>query len=387
MKLVFHGQMLNHTNKTGIAWAAHNLILELAKYPENECVIQTFSFLSKKKITDHLKIYEDAGCRIESCRWFSYAGYKILWLLFPIPYRIFFRTKPDVTQFFDFTVPPGVQGPCVTFIHDMAYRACPQTVRLKTKLWLHASLKHTCRHADHIIAVSEFGKKEIVNYLKVQKERISVVPNAVDHTVYHTDYTQTQIRRALKKYGITQSYFLYLGTIEPRKNLEILMDAYALFVRKKERQKKQTPLLVLAGGRGWKCGRIYKKAKELHLEDRIRFTGYIDQTDSPLLMRAAIAFVFPSIYEGFGMPPLEAMACGTPVIVSNTSSLPEVVKDAGIFVDPKSKKQMCRAMERLSEDTAYRKQLEELAVKRAQAFTWQDSAKRLMEIYRKLLAE
>ncbi len=239
MKLVFHGQMLNHTNKTGIAWAAHNLILELAKYPENECVIQTFSFLSKKKITDHLKIYEDAGCRIESCRWFSYAGYKILWLLFPIPYRMFFRTKPDVTQFFDFTAPPGVQGPCVTFIHDMAYRACPQTVRLKTKLWLHASLKHTCRHADHIIAVSEFGKKEIVNYLKVQKERISVVPNAVDHTVYHTDYTQTQIWRALKKYGITQSYFLYLGTIEPRKNLEILMDAYALFVRKNERQKNR----------------------------------------------------------------------------------------------------------------------------------------------------
>lgn len=384
MKLVFHGQMLNRTNKTGIAWAAHNLILELAKYPENECVIRIFSFFSEKKNTENLKVYEAAGCRIETCRWFSYALYKILWLALPVPYQMFFRTKPDVTQFFDFTAPPGVQGACVTFIHDMAYRACPQTVRLKTRIWLNASLKRTCRHADHMIAVSEFGKQEIIKYLNVRKEQITVVPNAVDHTLYHTRYTKAQIQTVLKKYHIREKYFLYLGTIEPRKNLERLICAYAQFVRKQEKQSRHAPLLVLAGGRGWQYGHIYKKVSELHLEGKVLFPGYIDQNDSPLLMCAALAFVFPSIYEGFGMPPLEAMACGTPVIVSNTSSLPEVVKNAGIFVDPTNTKQMAWAMKRLSEDAAYREKLGKLAVKRAQEFTWQDSAKKLMEVYKKL---
>ncbi len=389
MKIVFHGQLLNHTNKTGIAWAAHHFILELAKYPENECIIQIFSLFHKKENLKNLKVYEDAGCWIDECRWFPYALYKILWLILPIPYQMFFHSKPDITQFFDFTAPPGIKGAAVTFIHDMAYRAYPKTVSFKTRNWLRASMKRTCQHADHIITISEFSKKEIVKYLKVPDKQITVVPCAVDHTVYHPGYSKTQIQNTKEKYGIDidREYFLYLGTIEPRKNLEQLICAYAKLVQIYEKQKEKVPLLVLAGGRGWNCRQIYEKAKALQLHHQVYFTGYIEQKDSPALMCGALAFVFPSVYEGFGMPPLEAMACGTSVIVSNTSSLPEVIKDAGILVNPTSKKEIYEAMKKVLEDTAFRRELEIRARKRAQTFTWQKSADKLMKVYKTLLAK
>ena len=185
------------------------------------------------------------------------------------------------------------------------------------------------------------------------------------------------------KYGIEKDYFLYIGTIEPRKNLERLILAYA----KLQKEKKYVPQLVLAGAKGWRCKNIYEKVQRLNLRNRILFPGYVDQEDSPLLMCGAVAFVFPSLYEGFGMPPLEAMACGTPVIVSAVTALPEVVKDAGILVDPRSVKEICTAMKELLENEAYRKELGLLGMRRAQKYTWQKSAEMLMEIYRRKIYE
>lgn len=380
MKIAFDGQLVMEENKTGIAWSAHNLILALAKYPENECIIQCFSMHHTKEKLDTLKIYEDAGCQIECCRWFHYSLYKMLWIFIPIPHRIFFRTKVDVTQFFNYIVPPGARRKCVAVIHDMAYKSCPQTVNKKTLYWLKTSLKRSCRHADHIITDSKFSRSEIIKYLHIPSKQITVVPAAVNHSVYHTAYSKAQINKVLDKLEIDRKYFLYLGTIEPRKNLERLISAYAKLCRK----EKGVPQLVLAGGRGWLCEGIYKKAHEMNLGSKIRFTGYVEQEDSPLLMCGAMAFVFPSLYEGFGMPPLEAMSCGTPVIASNTSSLPEVVGDAGILVNPLSEEEILAAMKTMMENERYREELRVRGLKRAEKFTWEKSAEELMKVYRKL---
>ena len=209
-------------------------------------------------------------------------------------------------------------------------------------------MRTSCRHADHIVTVSAFSKKEIMRLLHVPEGKITVIPNAVDHTVYHTDYSKDQLKMVRSRYGIREDYFLYLGTIEPRKNLERLLDAYARLCR----EKPDTPQLVLAGRRGWLCDGIYEKARSLNLGNKILFTGYVRQQDSPMLMCGAAAFVFPSLYEGFGMPPLEAMACGTPVITSNTTSLPEVAGDAAVLVNPKSRSEIYRAMKQMLEDSS-----------------------------------
>ncbi len=208
MKIAFFGQLLCETQKTGIAWSAHNLILELVKMPEFECNLQYFSFPGREEKRQKLQAYQDAGCRLEPCGWFHFVLYKLLCGMFPVPYRMFFRSDQQITQCFNFTAPFRANGKCLTVIHDMAYLACPQTVRWKTRVWLRASMKRSCKYADHIITVSEFSKQEIIRYLHVAPERITVVPNAADHRRYHPHYTKEQIRLAADTYGINGRYFL-----------------------------------------------------------------------------------------------------------------------------------------------------------------------------------
>lgn len=387
MKIAFNGQLLLEEKKTGIAWNAHYLIKELLKYPENECVIQCFTRGCTAEQLSRLDEYRNMGCAVDTCAWFKHTWYKLLWVVFPIPYKWFFHTKADVSQFFNFAVPPGVNGKRITVMHDMAYKSCPSAVRKKTRIWLEVCMKKSCRHADHIVTVSEFSKKEIVKYLHVPKEKVTVIPNAVDHKIYRPDYTEGQIQAVLDKYHIEKEYFLYLGTIEPRKNLERLLMAYERLYREKCKGaggEKKIPQLVLAGGKGWLCRSIYEKARSMKLGNQILFTGYIPQADSPLLMCGALAFVFPSLYEGFGMPPLEAMACGTPVIVSNTSSMPEVAKDAGAFVNAESVTELYKAMRRLLESHTYRESLRVRGMERAKQYNWPQSAKSLQKVYQKV---
>ena len=380
MKIAFEGQLLLSEQKTGIAWCAHNLVLELAKYPENECVIQYFAPGVTKKQMKKLQEYRDAGCKIETCAWFHNVIYKLIWSLFPVPYRLFFRYRPDMTQFFNYAVPPGACGKRVTFIYDLAWLDCPETVNPKTSMWLRLCMRQSCRHADRIATSSAFSKKRIHKRLHIPYERIDVIPDAVDHKQYHTDYSETRICSVLKKYRVKRNYILYLGTIEPRKNIENLIVAYEKLCG----QMKEAPQLVLAGGRGWLCDGIYARIQDAGKRVNIRCTGYVDQSDVPVLMCGARIFVFPSLYEGFGMPPLEAMACGTPTVVSCAASLPEVVGDAGIKVNPKDTDSICRGMKKLLTDQALWNRLREAGLRRARKYTWERSARLLMNTYRKL---
>ena len=161
---------------------------------------------------------------------------------------------------------------------------------------------------------------------------------------------------------------MFLGTLEPRKNLVGLIEAYNLL---KTESKEDIPQLVLAGGKGWYYESIFETVKKLHLEQDVIFTGYVPEEDSPLLMNGAVAFVFPSLYEGFGMPPLEAMACGTPVIVSDTASLPEVVRDAGVYVDPNSVESMKEGLLEIWGNIEIGKILKRQGIEHSKQFQWE----------------
>jgi glycosyltransferase involved in cell wall biosynthesis len=177
--------------------------------------------------------------------------------------------------------------------------------------------------------------------------------------------------------GCAAIFLLYVGTIEPRKNLLTLIRAYDELLRTTEHQ----PQLVLCGGRGWLCDEVFNLVDELKLQDQVRFTGYVDDADLPALYSAAQAFVYPSLYEGFGLPPLEAMACGAPVITSNVTSLPEVVGDAGLTHAPEDARELTRTMARLLSDLNLRAHFKRAGLERARQFSWERAARATQVVY------
>ena len=381
MKIAFEAQLFLKGEKTGIAWCADNIIKELAV--RESCRCNYFSLGYKKGQLCKVEKYEKYGVQGCKCRWFHDILYKLIWPFIPIPYSWFFREKADITLFFNCVVPPGVSGKSVVIVHDMAYKVCPETVRLKTKRWLQLTLKRSCRRADAIVTVSDSSKRDIIQYLGIEPEKISVMPNGVDLRYFHNNYERGAIENLKKKYRIEDEYFLYLGTLEPRKNIPFLLRAYKRLTEDKLNVK--IPQMVLAGGKGWLYDSIFSTVKELCLEDYVLFTGYLEEDEVPLVMCGAKAFVFPSKYEGFGMPPLEAMACGTPVITSDTSSLPEVVGDAGLLVNPESVEDIYLAMKEIMMNDELSETLSRKGLERARLYTWESSAKILYGLYGRLL--
>lgn len=384
MKISFDVQPLLDSGKTGVAYSEAGLVGALTSdYPDDTFVFEFFSSKSKKENERLIRSYMKENCITSTCDWFPAKLFRMLWPFIPIPYSLFFNNKSDITHFFNFTIPPFVQGKKVVTIHDMAFMAYPETVRTRTKYILKLTIKKTIKRADKIIAVSEFSKQELMKYFSVPAEKVEVVYNAVDADLYNSSISAAAVDEVKGKYGIKGDYFLYLGTLEPRKNLERLITAYSKFIE----GKKEYPKLVLAGKKGWFYESIFDKVRELKLGDDIIFTDYIPQEDAPLLMNGALAFCFPSLYEGFGMPPLEAMACGTPVLTSDCSSLPEVVGDCAVLIDPLSEESIASGMEKLYSDRALRESLSLKGVSRAADFTWGKFAEKLYDIYRGLFDE
>lgn len=297
-------------------------------------------------------------------------------VLLPLPYSAFFGSA-DVTHFFNYIVPFGVAGKAVVTVHDMVYKAFPETVRGRTKLMLDLGLKKSLRRAFRIVTDSQFSKEEICRYFPGVKEKIRVVPCGVNRARFRPTLDRARMESIKEKYHITGDYFLFLGTVEPRKNLTRLLDAYARFAK----DTNNPPSLVVAGGSGWRNAGIYAKVGELDLQNRVHFTGYVPESDLCPLMCGALAFLFPSLYEGFGLPPLEAMACGTPVLTSNTASLPEVVGDAALLADPFDTNAIAQGLERLAKDKSLRMCLSKAGQIRAAALSWENSARLLYQVY------
>ncbi|MBC8163390.1 MAG: glycosyltransferase family 4 protein, partial [Roseiflexaceae bacterium] len=241
--------------------------------------------------------------------------------------------------------------PSVVTIHDLAFWSFPQTFRRVNRAYLTWATKVAAKQSAYILAVSEATKREIVRYLDIPPERIVVTYDAADARFQPADLaTLAEFRR---RAGLPAQFILFLGTLEPRKNIPTLIDAYARIAASTDAP------LIIGGGKGWLYDEIFARVEQLGLGEKIRFAGYIPNEDLPLWYAAATVFVFPSIYEGFGMPLLEAMACGTPTVTSNRSSMPEVVGDAGLQVDPYNPEELGEAMLRLLNDAELRAELRE----------------------------
>jgi len=380
MKVAFDAQLLFEKEKTGIGWCAKNLIDCLIEFPEIECTLNCFLMRDRIRAKKVLKEYRDKGCHILQSQWMPARIYNHLERIFPFPYQVVFGNKATITQFFNYTVPFGVAGKCVTMVYDMAFLACPNTVTKKTRNWLEKNIRNYCKRADVIVTISEFSRQEIHKYLCIPLERIEVMYCGVDLKRYHPDYSKEQIEAVKHKCGIRGDYLLYLGTLEPRKNLETLVDAYRLI----KEQVPDVPKLVLAGKKGWMYEGLFEKIKTFGLEKDILFPGYLAEEEVPALLCGARVFIFPSLYEGFGIPPLEAMACGTPVVISDASSLPEIVGDAGLQVPAKDAEKMAEKIEKLLTDNILWEKCRQAGLERARKFTWDKSAQKLVEVYQRL---
>lgn len=264
--------------------------------------------------------------------------------------------------------------PSVVTIHDLAFLSFPQTFRRLNRRYLIWATRTSARRAARILAVSEATKQEIVRLLGIPPERIIVTYDACDARFQPPDPIKLEAFR--RQSGLPERFILFLGTLEPRKNIPTLLDAYASIA-----SHTDAPLII-GGAKGWLYDAIFAKVEALALGDRVRFVGYIDQAVQPLWYAAATVFAFPSLYEGFGMPPLEAMACGTPVVTSTSSSLPEVVGDAGITVSPTDAKALGEALLCVLDDTALHTELRERGLRQAERFSWHETAKRTLMAYR-----
>lgn len=381
MKIALDAQSLFEEKKTGIGWTIENIINHMELLPENEYQLNYFAFRGRKAKKGMMEHYEQKGYRIKTSGTFPLGVYHRIWNFLPIPYAWFMGHDTDITQFFNYVIPPGVKGKTGVYIYDMVYKACPETMEDTTRAYMEKHMKKSCKRADFIITISEFSKREIVKYMNVDADKVKVVPCGVDLSVYQPDIAEEQVMSVKKKFGIDDSYFLYLGTLEPRKNVPLIIEAY---YELKERLKTNIPKLVIAGKKGWGYQAIFEKVQNYDLLNDVIFTGYVSEEEKPVLLKGAICFLFPSLYEGFGMPPLEAMACGTPVIVSNQASLPEVVGDAGLYVEVNDCESMSQYMELLSSDGDYRSLIGEQGREQAEQFSWFEAAKDLLKVYEAL---
>ena len=238
---------------------------------------------------------------------------------------------------------------------------------------MHAGLRASAEGADRIIAVSCHTKDDIVKYLGVEPDRVAVVPLAVDPSL--RPLPRDEIDAALAPLGLAHgTYLLFLGTIEPRKNVGRLLDAVIA-------AGPEVGPLVLAGGLGWGNDELRPRIADLTKRGRVRAIGYVSEALRASLLGGARALVYPSLYEGFGLPPLEAMACGTPVVTSGVSSLPEVVGDAALLVNPLDVDQLAGAIERLWHDEPLRADLRARGLARSQQFTWERTARLTLDVY------
>ncbi|HET6454025.1 MAG TPA: glycosyltransferase family 1 protein [Armatimonadota bacterium] len=263
----------------------------------------------------------------------------------------------------------------VVTVLDLAFMRHPETYPRRQRKYLEFATKRAVRKANAVIAISENTRRDVIEAFKVPESRVLTTPLGVDESFGPAP--KVRIEETRRRYGMGEQSLLYVGTLEPRKNIAMLLAAFGQ-VRTDFEQPCE---LVLAGGKGWFYDEIFRLVESLGLRNHVRFTGYVRKEDLPVLYSAAAVFVYPSLYEGFGLPPLEAMACGTPVITSNASSLPEVVGDAGIMVDPHDAQALAEAILRVMRDPDLRQEMSEKGIERAKQFSWQQTARLTLQAY------
>jgi glycosyltransferase involved in cell wall biosynthesis len=270
--------------------------------------------------------------------------------------------KPDITFVPAHTLPLWTRGLAAVTVHDLGYRYFPEAHPPAQRAYLNWSTRHSARRADLVLADSKATANDLRKFYKVDGGKINVVYPGVNRP----EYTETDV---IAKYNLDERYFLFIGTLQPRKNIETIVKAYRAY---RERTKEPADL-VLAGNKGW----LYDDRWTVGVPG-VHLPGFIDEADKGNLYANAHALVFPTLYEGFGFPVIEAMMCGLPVLTSDTSSLPELADDAAILVDPTDTAAIARAMLRVDTDYDLREELRDNGYKRARKFSWDKAAIRTL---------
>lgn len=292
-----------------------------------------------------------------------------------------FPHQLDVLHSPDFIPPSHTRFPTVITVHDLAFLLYPDFLTPQSARY-YGRVDWAARRARHIIAVSQSTKRDVMRLLGVPEDKITVI-----HEAAHPTFRQLNCKEARahveQRYGLAEDFIFFVSTIEPRKNLPTLLKSFRRMI-----DVYHSPAtLVIAGAQGWLTERVKETVTSLRLGERVRFVGPVPVQELLQLYNAARVLALPSFYEGFGLPPLEAMACGTPVVVSNTSSLPEVVGDAGQLVDPDDVEAWSVALWRALSDDDWHKEMSEKGLRRAATFSWQRAARQTLDVYRKVAAK
>lgn len=305
----------------------------------------------------------------------------ILWYRWRVPLPPTLFTGPiDIYHGPDFVLPPlNKKVRKVVTIHDVAFLEHPEYAAPELAAYLKRVVPQALDEADVIATVSHEVSRTLIKHFQAPTEKLTVIPNGVGS--YFKRVSDPVLLEATRnKFGLKLPFILAVGTLEPRKNHLGLIKAYYQLYQ----QKKAPAMLAIAGGKGWLYDETRELVSQLKLEKRVRFLGRVSDLELIHLYSMAQIFAFPSFFEGFGIPPVEAMACGAPVITSNTSALPEVVGDAALLVDPHNIDELAHAIARLAGSEQLRQELRQKGYLQAQKFTWEQSARKMLSVYQRL---
>jgi len=280
--------------------------------------------------------------------------------------------RPDVLFVPAHVLPLLHPANSVVTIHDLGYLHHPEAHPPGQRAYLEQSTRWNARRSAHLVVDSEATRKDVTAFYGVPAGRMTVVYPGRDETL-HPVRDEAELAGVRARYGLGERYILHVGTLQPRKNLVRLVDAFSEL-------GDSGVQLVLAGKRGWLAEPVFQRVKELGLGDAVRFPGYVEDSDLPALLSGAACFAFPSLHEGFGFPVLEAQACGTPVVASSLSSVPEVAGEAALFVDPSDSGALAQALARILHDEPLRTALIEKGFANLQRFSWQRCAEQVLAV-------
>ncbi|MGB6420537.1 MAG: glycosyltransferase family 1 protein [Anaerolineales bacterium] len=303
---------------------------------------------------------------------------RLVWEQVTFP-RLVRQSRVGLLHSLHYTRPLSLSCASVVTFHDMTFFLYPHLHTRSKRIFFPTAIRLSARLADALIAVSENTKKDAVRLLGVPGDKITAIPHGVGEE-FHPITDAALLEGIRRKYKLPQDFILNVGIVEPRKNLALLLKSY----QRLHSQGISLPL-VIVGGLGWMYEDVFRQAESLGIKEQVYFTGYVPDHDLPIIYNLARIFVYPSIYEGFGLPPLEAMACGTPVITTAVSSMPEHVGDAGILIPPQDEKALTNALQKLINDSTLQEKLSSKGLERASQFTWKRTAQETIKVYNRVL--
>jgi glycosyltransferase involved in cell wall biosynthesis len=308
---------------------------------------------------------------------------RLVWEQAALP-RLVARARLDLLHSPHYTRPMSLPCASVVTFHDMTFFLFPHLHTLSKRLYFPPAIRLSARKADALIADSESTRQDAIRLLGISPERIYTVPLGVS-PAFHPVLDTQQLEAVRQRYSLPEHFILYVGLVEPRKNLPMLLRAYQRLLDQVRIQGSGSAApLVIVGRFGWGIEQVFELVDALAIKEKVHFSGYIPAEDLPIVYNLADVFVYPSLYEGFGLPPLEAMACGTPVITTAVSSMPEHVGEAGLLIPPQDEAALFQALVTILQDPDLRRELSKKGPERAAQFSWNRTAQETLNVYRRV---